>query len=134
MNVTTAVASAANATTMPASVSSSGYLDALQVCAAILTMVLFGFVWRALDKVGTSRTAIHAYNQFMFLVGIPCLVFRGLALQNFGRMPWKFIAVFFCLRMAPFVIWFIVEIVIFRRKVSYGFAYYCVTVTQFEFL
>ena len=121
MNFTTTAMNAVNATTVPSPSPSDGYLDALQVCGAILTMVMFGFFWRALDKVGSSRAAIHAYNQFMFLVGIPCLVFRGLALQNFGRMPWRFIAVFFCLRIALFVIWLIVEVVIFRRKVSYGF-------------
>lgn len=98
--------------------SSTGYTNALQVCAAILAMVLFGFFWRALNMVGPSSALVKAFNSYMFLVGIPCLVFRALSLQDFSRMPWAFIAVFAFLRVSLFAMFFVVDFLLLRRSLG----------------
>jgi hypothetical protein len=70
----------------------TGYLNALQVCAAILAMVVFGFFWRLLNRVGPTKELQVALNSYMFLVGIPTLVFQGLAVQKFSALPWSYVA------------------------------------------
>lgn len=93
---------------------SVGYVDALQVCAAILLMILAGFLWRVVRRVPDH--ASQAMNSYMFLVGIPALVFQGLAVQKFASLPWSYVGVFFCLRITLFLLWVVVDIQALRRK------------------
>ncbi len=53
-------------------------------------------------------------------VGIPALAFKGLAIQKFSLLPWSYIAVFFCLRAALFLLWVIIDIGIFFRTRNVG--------------
>lgn len=91
-----------------------GYLNALQVCGAILTMVLFGAFWR-LVKIAPESTVI-AVNQFVFFVGIPCTVFQGLAIQKFSSLRWDYIVVFLCLRISLALLWMLVCALIPSRR------------------
>ena len=93
----------------------TGYVDALQVVSAILTLILFGWFWKAVKVVPSGDVVIKTFNVFLFFVGIPCLVFRGLAIQDFATLPWAFIGVFFCLRVTLFVLVGVVDLIIFRR-------------------
>ncbi len=53
-------------------------------------------------------------------VGIPALAFKGLAIQKFALLPWSYIAVFFCLRAALFLVWVIIDVGIFFRSCNAG--------------
>ncbi len=96
----------------------AGYLNALQVCASILTMMAFGVFWRLLGVTGPTEPLVHAFNAFMFNVGVPALAFKGLAIQKFALLPWSFIAVFFCLRAALFVVWLVVDLLLLRQPLG----------------
>jgi hypothetical protein len=96
----------------------TGYLNALQVCASILTMMLFGFFWKALGVVGPSAALVNGFTVFMYNVGIPALAFKGLAIQKFASLPWSYIAVFFCLRVVLFLLWVLVDGVLFRTSIG----------------
>lgn len=56
----------------------------------------FGWVsgWlRLLDA-----SAVHKLNAFVFHFGIPALVFRGLAINDFDLLDWRFVGLFFLIR------------------------------------
>ncbi len=67
-------------------------------------MFLAGWFWKLLKVTGPTSALLTAFNSFMFNVGIPALAFKGLAIQKFSALPWSYIAVFFCLRAALFVL------------------------------
>ena len=66
-----------NATLVPGPANTAGYVEALQVCASILTMFLFGWFWKIVGVTGPTRALLRAFNAFMFNVGIPALALKG---------------------------------------------------------
>lgn len=101
-NVTKSPVSTPSPTTQPSC--TNGYSIAVQEMGVILTIVLFGFFWTAIKVIKDRDKVVESLNSFLFLVGIPLLVFQGLAIQNIYSLPWSYIGVFFCLRVALFVL------------------------------
>lgn len=85
-------------------------LNALQICAALVTLVLIGFAWKVLGVVGSGKASLASYNRYLFYVGIPAAVFKALAVQRFNATVWPVILVFLCLRAALLLAFALVEV------------------------
>lgn len=77
---------------------SSSELEILYTGVSLLLVILAGWVC-AHFKVFPQDRATAVVTKYTFLLGIPALVFQGLATKDFPELEWRFVAVFLVLRV-----------------------------------
>jgi predicted permease len=64
----------------------------------ILAIAITGYVLAKVKVFGSPEALVYL-NNFVFFLAIPCTVFRGLAIQNWLILDWRFVFVFLTLRV-----------------------------------